>query len=119
MNCKVCDIECSGKCCSGKCRATLSRRTRTPDNGAHAVSARTERTFTSRELQDMGCIAPRANPDRLVEGYHTAAQLAAMNTGGVEYLNRVSIPGDYDYDGILQDKVERRPAPEEALKETG
>ena len=36
--CEVCGIECKGKTCSGKCRARLSRRTRTEP--AHGQGAR-------------------------------------------------------------------------------
>ena len=108
--CEVCGIDCTGKTCSGSCRAKLSRRTQDPERTveahgieAHAPSAR----------------AARTNPDLINTGPPMTAH--QLEKAGLK-ANHVPIPGDSDYKGyckLIGDKWYVKGSPEAKQAEAG
>ena len=114
--CVICGKECTGQCCSGACRARLSRRTRT--NGERTVKAHaileqpSEEDFTTdyciidgikrplnygqEDCTCQHCKGVRMNGLKLTlnHGQHKSAGELAEGE-----RNRVALPGDVDYAG--------------------
>lgn len=99
--CIICSKECTGKTCSGSCRAKLARRTvKPPEIQAHAhESAR----FDEAHGQAHGCShihCVRAVNTRPVHDHHNADDIAShYNRTRERIVNRVALPGDIDYVG--------------------
>ena len=102
--CKVCGNECTGKTCSGSCRAKLSRAhahglTEEAHGQAHALDmAALVEGWAGDNCQCGHCRNTRNNGHnrRLNHGaWLSADQLEVSDYDG----NRVSIPGDVDYAG--------------------
>jgi hypothetical protein len=146
--CLICGNSCRGKTCSGKCRAKLSRRTQQAHAlGAHGQSARIidqqviELTGEEQALPSSALIADTIhiipiltmherqcaanNETRSKVDQHT------INTGlhkSYDKLdknehNRVSLPGDDDYDGVVTEATvastrPSKPSRELTLEET-
>ena len=107
--CIICGKGCQGKTCSGSCRAKLSRqsidkqagRTRTVEAHAHESDKRTDIgarpvNWGQPDCECYHCLTNKANGNKHTinhGAYKSASELADKE------LNRVSLPGDPDYDG--------------------
>jgi len=109
-NCRICGKECTGKTCSGACRAKLSRRTESVETfQAHAHDK--ERTVEAHaptrtaSLEDYQAnpddYATRNDPARLNWGPHM--DNAELEASHLYVANRVPIPGDWDYEGVVEE----------------
>ena len=105
--CKVCGNECTGKTCSGSCRAKLSRAhahglTEEAHGQAHALDmSQLVEDWAGPDCQCGHCCNARRHEHkrRLNHGaWLTAEQLEVSDYDG----NRVSIPGDVDYVGTCK-----------------
>ena len=115
--CKVCGNECTGKTCSGSCRAKLSRAhgeahahglTEEAHGQAHALDmAELVDDWAGDNCQCGHCSQSRHNGHNGHNGHNrrlnhgtwlTADQLEASDFDG----NRVAIPGDVDYVGTCK-----------------
>lgn len=112
--CRICGKECGGKTCSGACRAKLSRRDASvktfqaiapeahaesarsgahaePKAHAHAQVATLEHYYANPDMY-----AIRTNPELLNWG---PLILLDELAGSKFAVNRVDLPGDFDYKG--------------------
>ena len=109
--CMICSKECTGKTCSGACRAKLSRRTQ--NSNIERASERTRtvepsaRSEAHATISIDGAIIDIARHEPIQLGRHD--ELVTDDYGDVVGVNRsrttgcrVSIPGDEDYDGVCE-----------------
>ena len=119
--CMICGKECTGKTCSGACRAKLSRiaaqqdiNSARPGTLAHGLQAHGQahaHTIEESARYDKA----HAQPGQVVTGFHKSVPTVNTDTTAehtdIELVDRsvrsrvggcaVSIPGDEDYDGIV------------------
>jgi hypothetical protein len=105
--CIICGTECTGKTCSGACRAKLSRRTDKAHGEqahahAHAEPKGTEAipNYGQSDCQCRHCRALKSNGlDKQGYTLNHGPYKPAKDLKDKE-LNRVSLPGDPDYGGV-------------------
>lgn len=120
VNCVICGNECTGKTCSGACRAKLSRRKPRPlrtdqlescaRTEAHGEGARATLEAID-ELEDEARTASLEDYQANPKDYATRTDATKLNWGVpmsthelqvTQYTaNRVTIPGDWDYEGVV------------------
>ena len=121
--CVICGKECQGMCCSGACRARKSRRTNMNQGArseAHAEQIKADdqpkpRAKDPKLLETLGTgkgIPNFGQPNcqcKQCQAYRIAKKdISLLNHGpykqanhlGEGEANRVSLPGDQDYEGI-------------------
>ena len=112
MNKCICGKEISdrAKTCSATCRSRLARSVASDDESvanatvnesvASSVASELPANFGQADCQCWHCKGNRINKNKNVINhgpYKTAAEL------GLNEINRVTLPGDIDYDGVCND----------------